>query len=292
VGKLEGRNLGYVASFAAAVSWGSAASFAILASLPSVVLTLFRLWLGVLVLVPVLYVTGGRVSRSMIRSSWLGGLFLAGDMAFFFSAIKYTSVVDTTVLGAIQPILVLIVARSKLGERMTRVDVAWVVVALVGVCLTVFGDTGSGSDKPLGDLLAVASAVCWAGYWLVSKRASDKRGALEYTAGVTLVAACVLIPVTLISREEIRLYPARDWFWVCLLALLPGSAHVVMNWAHRHLDASVSSVIGATNPVWAAIAAWAIIGQPLTVLQISGGCVGVTAVAVIVARHGPSLDTS
>jgi drug/metabolite transporter (DMT)-like permease len=58
-----------------------------------------------------------------------------------------------------------------------------------------------------------------------------------------------------------------------------------MNWAHRYVDASVSSVVGCLSPLVAAVAAIPILGQSLSVLQVGGVLVGLGAIAVVAARH-------
>jgi drug/metabolite transporter (DMT)-like permease len=58
-----------------------------------------------------------------------------------------------------------------------------------------------------------------------------------------------------------------------------------MNWAHRYVDASVSSVIGSSNPIVAAVAAMVILGQPLTSTQVACGLVAIGAITVVAARH-------
>jgi drug/metabolite transporter (DMT)-like permease len=59
----------------------------------------------------------------------------------------------------------------------------------------------------------------------------------------------------------------------------------MMNWAHRYVDASISSVIGSSNPIVAAAAALVILGQPLTAIQVGGGLVGLVAITVVARRH-------
>ena len=46
----------------------------------------------------------------IIRDSMAGGIALGADIAFFFSAVKLTSIVNATVIGSLQPIVVSIVA--------------------------------------------------------------------------------------------------------------------------------------------------------------------------------------
>jgi drug/metabolite transporter (DMT)-like permease len=99
-------------------------------------------------------------------------------MTMFFSAVKLTSVAVATVIGALQPVLVLFVAGSLLGERVGRRMVAWTALAIVGVVVIVIGAGVPAGDERLGDLLAVGSMVCWAGYFVASKQAAPGHDAL------------------------------------------------------------------------------------------------------------------
>jgi drug/metabolite transporter (DMT)-like permease len=127
--------------------------------------------------------------------------------------------------------------------------------------------------------------LSWSAYWLTSKHARALQDSLEYTAGVTIVAAVTVTPIVLLSGQSLGRVEAGDWLWLCLLAIVPGTAHLLMNWAHRYVDASVSSVIGSSNPIFAAVAAVVILGQPLTALQVCGGLVGIAAIAAVATRH-------
>jgi len=252
---------------------------------PGLVLTFYRVWLGACLLVVVLYASGRRLSLGTLRATWLGGVLLAGDMSMFFSAVKLTSVVDATVIGAAQPVLVIIAARPLFGERIGRWDLCWIVVALGGVVAAVLGPGVTNHHEVVGDVLAVGAMLSWSAYWLVSKHARAVSDALEYTAGVTIVAALTMVPIVLLSGQSLARVKAADWLWISLLAVVPGSAHLMMNWAHRYVDASISSVIGSSNPIVAAAAALVILGQPLTAIQVGGGLVGLVAITVVARRH-------
>jgi threonine/homoserine efflux transporter RhtA len=58
-----------------------------------------------------------------------------------------------------------------------------------------------------------------------------------------------------------------------------------MNWAHRYVDASISSILGCLSPLVAAVAAIPILNQSLSVSQVLGVLVGVGAIAAVAARH-------
>lgn len=283
--------IGLGASALAAILWGFGGIFAVLISSPGLVLTFYRLWLGAALLSTMVYVSGRKLTWATVRGSWLGGVFLAGDMAMFFSAVKFTSIVDATVIGAFQPVLVLIAARHLFGERMGRWDVFWILLAMVGVSVAVLGPGVTSHHQMTGDLLAVGALLCWSAYWLVSKRARELHDAMEYTASVTIVAAMTVTPIVLLSGQSLGRVETGDWLWIFLLAIVPGGAHLVMNWAHRYVEASVSSTISCLSPLVAAVAAMVILGQPLTVVQVGGVLVGLAAIAVVAARHREPVES-
>jgi drug/metabolite transporter (DMT)-like permease len=252
---------------------------------PGLVLSFYRLWLGAALLVVITYLSGRRLTWATVRASWLGGVFLAGDMALFYSAVKLASVVDVTVIGAFQPILVILAARRLFGERLGRWDVFWIALAMIGVLATVLGPGVSSRHQALGDLLAVGSLLCWSAYWLVTKHARELHGALEYTAGVTIMAALTVTPIVFISGQSLSQVKLGDWTWIVMLAVVPGGGHLIMNWSHRYVDASISSILGCLSPLVAAVAAIPILGQSLTFSQVAGVLVGLGAIAAVAARH-------
>lgn len=245
----------------------------------------YRLWLGAVVLTVITYALGKRLTWSTLRATWLGGLFLAGDMTMFYSAVRLTSIVDVSVIGAFQPALVLIAARPLFGERMTRTDVGWIVLAMVGVSVAVLGPGAAGDHRVWGDLLAVGALLSFSAYWLVSKHARELHDAMEYTTGVMIFAAIGATPIVLLSGQSLGRIHLSDWLWIGLLTIVPGGGHLIMNWAHRFVDASISAAISCLAPLVATLVAIPILGQSLVWLQVVGVLVGLSAIAVVAARH-------
>jgi drug/metabolite transporter (DMT)-like permease len=295
---------GLGASAAATVAWGLSGIFVVLTTQPALVAALERLWLGVPLVAVLLIASGRRLYWPVVWRALPGGVLLCGDIALFFSAVKLTSIADATIIGALQPVLTLFIAKPLFNERVRIVDVGWTALAIAGMAVVILGSTGpTARHGAIGDLLAAGSVCCWTAYWLFSKRArsSPPRGAsgaestaegvgsIEYTAGVMLVAAVVMVPVTLLSREHLTAGTPEDWLWLSLLALLPGGAHLLSNWAHRFVDISVSSVIVSINPVIAAGAAAVILHQALDAWQTMGGLVAIVGV-VMVARRAARVE--
>src|ERR1017187_4397869 len=95
--------IGLGATMLAAVSWGFTGIFAVLASAPGLVVTFYRLWLSAALVTIVLYASGRRLSWAVMRASWLGGVFLASDIAMFIDAALLPGLADGDEIVAVQP---------------------------------------------------------------------------------------------------------------------------------------------------------------------------------------------
>jgi drug/metabolite transporter (DMT)-like permease len=287
---------GLVAAILATVAWGSTGILVKEIRLAAIPITFYRLWIGVVLLGALLLARRRQLSLAALSRSVPAGLFLALDIALFFSALKLTSVAVATVVGALQPALVLLVAGRLFGERVGRGVVVWTLVSIVGVAAVALGPGVPSGEHLAGDALAAGSLIAFTGYWLVSKWVIGESADPErYTFGVMVVAALAMTPVAFISSEHLGPVPRAGWCWLALLALVPGSGHLLFNFAHRVVDVSVSSVVSAANPIIASLLALVILGEPLDPVQIVGGIVAVlaiAAVALLAGRHyGPRRPT-
>jgi drug/metabolite transporter (DMT)-like permease len=261
--------------------------------IPAVTFAFYRLWLGAGVMVLMALVTRRRLTWEKVRASAPGGLLCGFNILLFFLAIRATAITDVLIIAALQPALTLMVAGPLFGERVTRYEVGWTLVSLAGVLLVTVGQSGTPVWSLGGDLLAVGALVVWTVYFLVSKRVRQDVPAVEYMTTVTLVAAVVITPVALLSGQPLGGIRIQDWLWLGLFLVGAQGGHVLLAWAHAHVDVSVSSLLILAEPVVSATAALVFLGEPITALAILGGVVGLVAVAAIVrraTRTGPGPD--
>ncbi|HVC25684.1 MAG TPA: DMT family transporter [Acidimicrobiales bacterium] len=279
------RPAGLTGALLAASMWGFAGVLAALTTCSGVTVAFWRLLIGALAYAVALAATRRGLSIALLRACLPGGILFAGDIVLFFSAIKLTNIAVVSVIGALQPVVVALAARRLFGERWTGRELALMGVALGGVVLVVVGTEARSPDSLTGDLFAAAAMLCWSAYWIVSKRARDSHGSLEYTAGVTLVALVAVAPVTVFADQGLGHLTAGDWLPIVLIALVPGGGHLVMNWAHRYVAASLSSVVGSLSALVAAVAAVPVLGQPLSPVQLVGVAAAVGGVGLLAARR-------
>jgi drug/metabolite transporter (DMT)-like permease len=268
-----------------AMLWGFGGILAALSTISGVAISMWRLWAAIIIYAMVLALSRRRLSWAILSACVPGGIFLAGEFIMFFSAVKMTSITIVSVVGALQPAVVYFAARRYHGERRPVVDFAWLAAALVGVGIVVVGNSSRGRSTLTGDLLAVGAMILWSAYWMASKSARYRVNSLEYTAGVSMVAAVVVTPIALVIDHGVGSLSTRNLVLILLITIVPGGGHLIMNWAHRYLAASTSSAIGNLSTLVASVAAVPILGQPLSMTQVAGILIALGGVIAIARRQ-------
>jgi drug/metabolite transporter (DMT)-like permease len=276
--------LGAGAVLTAVVGWAITNLVLKVTDAPAVTFAFYRLWSGALVMLVVLGATGRRLNWAMVRASIPGGVIFGLNVTVFFMALRATSVADVLVIQALQPALILMVAGPLFGERITRWDVWWTMASVGGVVLVTVGSSGTPVWSLRGDVLAIASLICWTGYFLVSKRARRTVPAIEYMTTVTLAAAVVVTPLALLSGKGLGWMRWQDWAWLGVFLVAAQGGHVMVAWAHSQVDVSISSLLLLVQPIIAVAAAWVLLDEPLPNLAIVGGLIVVASMAAIVRR--------
>jgi drug/metabolite transporter (DMT)-like permease len=244
-----------------------------------------RLWIGAVLVSVAFLLSGGRFTRRLLRLSLWGGIAFALDIVLFFAALKETSVANATIIGAMQPVLVLAIARRLFGERPHLADAFWACVAIAGAVIVVSGAPAGGDASIKGDLLAVGALFAWTWYFVASKQARTELGSFEYLAGLSVVAVVVVTPVVFLSREPIAVPDAADWLIIVVIAVVNGAiGHLLMNWAHAHVPIVVVSLMTLAIPVFATLTAAIFIDEAVTAGQIAGMAVVIGSLSCVVIR--------
>jgi drug/metabolite transporter (DMT)-like permease len=286
--------LGITAATTAVVVWGvSSVAVKQVEGLNGIGIACYRIWLGAAIVTAIYLATGGRVTRSLLRHSFLGGLTFTIDLVLFFCAVQITSVANATIIGALQPVLVLFLAGPLFSERTRASEVLWGAVAIAGTAIVVFGGDGGGANSVQGDLLAVGALVAWTAYFVCTKFARQTLGAFEYLTGMALWAAVLVVPLPLIVQGSLGSTDAEGWILIVYLAIVNGLlGHYLMAYAHGHVKLLTISLLTLAIPVFSAAAAALLIDEPLTGIQVVGMAIVLGALAMVslaTARRRPDL---
>jgi drug/metabolite transporter (DMT)-like permease len=248
------------------------------------VFSFWRLWFGVLVLGAATLVHGGVTGRWPVRGAW--GWSLGAGAAFgvhqllLFSAIKATTVADVTLVGTLSPVVTALIAWPFFRERPGTPFRLWSLVAMAGTAVVVAGASTSPEGDPVGMVLALANVVAFAAFFLVSKGSRERLDVLPFLFGVMIVAAVLVSAYVAVTAEAIGTATARDLVLCLIVALVPGAlGHFVMTWPLGWIPANVPPVLRLGVPVFAALWAWWLLGEPITVWHLTGGVVTIGGVA-------------
>jgi drug/metabolite transporter (DMT)-like permease len=211
-----------------------------------------------------------------------GGLFGLHQL-LFFNSVKFTSVANVTIIGALQPALVLLVSARMFHERVTLGSLGWSVLAFGGTILVVIGSAETRGWSPFGDALATGNLFAFTAYFLASKRFRSRVQVSEYVIGMTTVAGLVVLAACLATGQDLLAPTGWDWVIFLFLAVLPGTlGHVLMNWAHRYTSAFAMSVMLLAVPVIASLGAAVFLAEALHLVQIAGGTIVLVAIGILI----------
>jgi drug/metabolite transporter (DMT)-like permease len=170
------------------------------------------------------------------------------------------------------------------GASIPRRTIIAAIAALVGTFLL----TGSGFRLPgLGDLLVMGCAIAFAVHIVLLSRWAPSLPPAPLAMVQMLTAAAIFgggaIP-------QFRLPSGGVWFAIAVTGVLASAvAFLIQTWAQRHLSASRTALVLATEPAWALLAAILLAGQRLDLLQAFGAGIVLLAILgheVVAARGG------
>jgi DME family drug/metabolite transporter len=206
--------------------------------------------------------------------------------AAYFCAVKSTGLAVATVvtLGS-GPVLIALVARAAMGERLGRGGACAVVGAPVGLAVLVLGGGGA-AVRPAGVLLAVVSAAGYAGITLLTRwygRHGTGGDPLTTSLWSFGICAAVLLP----AAGTQGLWPhavhlGRTLALLGYLACVPTALAYALYFAGAAvLRAATVSVVALIEPVSAAVLAVTVLGEHLTAATVAGTLVLLLAVAAL-----------
>lgn len=292
----ERHPLGLVGALSAVTCWGAGNIIVREAPLTTIPLALWRLLLGVVVYTAILGVTRRRITWPQFRVCIVPALAAGGWIIAFYEALKSTTIANATMIGALMPMILFAVAARRFNEPVSRGLVALATTALAGTALVLYGSASVPTWSARGDALAVVALALFSTYFVLTKQARQTVGALEFQAVNWLIGLVVVVPAGAVSGD-LFLPTATDFAWIVALLAVPGTGHLLMNWAHRHVPLTVTSMAKLLAPPVSMIAAAILLDEPITILQGIGGTIVLAALAAVIrrdlqltARNAPSLE--
>ncbi len=212
------------------------------------------------------------------RFVW-GGVCFAGDLALWNASLLLTSVAASTLEANLAPLVVTFVAWWRWRERPSNGFLVAIALALAGLLLMVSPKFGSHGSAFLGDALGLGTAVFY-GFYLLA--VSGLRG--RYPTGIVMLNTTVVYTLLLLPLALTQTFLPRTGMGWAVLAGCALAAQVfgqgLIAYALAHLPATFGSVGLFLQSIGAAVCAWLVLGQRLSGIQILGGALVLSGIAL------------
>jgi len=261
---------------------------------PAIMIATYRLCIASVILLAIVRIRGRSlkgIGRKDLFLSLLGGLFLSLHFITWITSLKYTSVASSVVLVTTNPIFVGIFSWLLLRERQNIELILGIVLCFFGSVLIALGDGGSQgftlTHRALtGDLLALAGAVMASGYLIVGSRVRERLDILTYITVVFSISAFFLLVTSMALGIPFTGYRAGSYLFMVLLAVIPQLiGHTSLNWALKHLKASMVAITILGEPIGATILAYLFFTESVGGMQLTGMTL-IFAAIIIASRKG------
>lgn len=212
--------------------------------------------------------------RADIAKVWwqylvLGTLGMVICGAWVYQGARSTGAMNIALIYAASPVLIGLGAVIWLGERFGPRQGLGVALAIAGVVHVVVKGQWTalaGVQFSAGDLWIVAATVSWAAYALLQKQWPSPLGATARLAAICVGGTLVLIPLTAWEMSQPDALPLSGYglLLIVVAAIVPGlGAYWIYGWAQKILGASRVAVSLYLGPLYAGLAAWGVLGEPL-----------------------------
>ena len=191
------------------------------------------------------------------------------------TALKYTGVSNVCLLVCSAPLLTALLARwFGKSEKMSSRLITGSLIAFTGAALVIVEDWKHMQLKLLGDMLALCGALSWAVYQLIIKRMCGRYSTVFITRkvfayGLLTIAAFFVFDHPSFPLDSM-LHPVVAGNLLFLGIIASGLCFWVWNIVIDHLGAVATSAYIYLQPLFAAITASFVLGEPITGAVVAG----------------------
>ncbi|MDZ8187345.1 MAG: DMT family transporter [Nostoc sp. ChiSLP02] len=191
-----------------------------------------------------------------------------GSLLSWAWSITQTSIANANLLHNLNPVFATLGGWLFLGHRFSKRFVISLVLALGGTIVIGIKDWQVSADSFIGDSIALVSAVFYAGSFVVREQLRTKFKTTNILLWSCTLGSLFTLPIVLIAEDRVFPYSLSGWLAVICLAILCqviGQGLVTYNL--KKFPAGFVSLFLLLEPIVAAILAWAIFSEQLSLIN-------------------------
>lgn len=208
-----------------------------------------------------------KVSNKDLVVLFFGGLFgLVGTQLSFANALIYSSPVTITIIAAMTPVVVMLLAALVLKEPITFKKAAGVITGCCGALLIILQSTGDMQPGNMtGVMFCIINVVCFAIYLVITRPVSQRYSPLTLMKWMFLFSAMLSLPFGYADLLATKAFSEASGLNILLrlayiLILATGTAYLLIPMALKRIRPTTVSMYNNLQPMVASVIA-IIIGQ-------------------------------
>jgi drug/metabolite transporter (DMT)-like permease len=177
---------------------------------------------------------------------------------------------------------------TLIREQLTSQKMVGFAFATVGAAIVIAGGQQIGAEisttRLLGDLLELASAVCWAACLTISAVVLRTVSILGFVTMASLFGTAMLFPLGFLEQgyRDVPTWSGQSWLAAGILGVFSTVvAFLIFFWAVRSFGPSRGALISYFAPVAALVIAFVVLGERPFPLQLVGGVVILAGVRLV-----------
>lgn len=241
---------------------------------PSTVLVFYRMLCCVLLLSTLIALQHrDELKETKLKNILLcvvSGIFLGAHFTCYFESLRYTSIASSVVLVDTEVFFVALGGVIFLKEKLSPGNWLGIVVTFAGSVVVAMGDRGGG--QLLGDLIALAGAMCSAVYTLIGRRVRRDMSTTVYTWIVYFFAGLVALVSSACGGFDVVHIGMKNLlvaFGLAVMCTLLG--HSVFSWGLKYEKASFVSTVKLLEPIFASVLGILLFREIPSVSSVAGG---------------------
>lgn len=281
---MESKSLFYILLLLlATISWGLTFPLINLSlQLISPVIFLFiRFLISSIILLPLVGIKKLRTRGGEVEGIIAGFLLFIG---YYFQTVglKFTTPADSGIITGLYVVIVPLLSYVYLKSKVSRIDWAAVLIAMIGLIILSDGVSGSSSVE-YGNILTV---ICAIGYALqiayVSKHSSriDSMKFTFYQMFTVAVFSLITIPTFTIYYDLLSPLVIFTLIFTAIFAGIMG--YFLINRALIYVKPEKAGVVLVTEPIFAAIFSYILVDDKIGIYTIIGGAIMISAMFISV----------
>lgn len=216
----------------------------------------------------------------------LGVIGTFGYHSLFFTSLKYTTAMNSSLIGALNPMVTALLAVLFFSERLTPTRVFGFFLSFSGVFIFISnGELQIVSQFRFnkGDIIMMIAVCCFAVYSLLSRRYMKQYRLSPFMVTAYTFLICVVISVPFVLWEDPSTYlfsaSAKGWLSILYMSVFASLVgYLIQMVAIQRIGAPRTNIYINLVPIFTIIQSVTILGESITLFKLIGAAIVITGV--------------